>query len=365
MLSNGLGELLEIELPGSQRFVDLFAGSGAVSIRVARRFPIRVLAFDLQHYSAILTDAIIRRVTEIDWRAAWRSWLMRAQKIRNDQHPATPDLTVRSVAILRAWSRENGDLPITRAYGGHYFSPQQAVWFDALRATLPIGDATKTVALASLIHAASECVAAPGHTAQPFQPTPTAKRYLAEAWRRDVVERTKRAFGALASQFALVTGQAAVQDANIAAKKLRTGDLVFIDPPYSGVHYSRFYHVLETIAHGGCSDVSGIGRYPAPEFRPRSRYSVASEAPLALNELFAKVCSKGARAIVTFPDHDCSNGLSGDTVREIAGHHFKIREQKVKSRFSSLGGTGDSRDDEAGRAARNQASELILVLDPK
>lgn len=366
MLENGLGELLEREVPGARRFADLFAGSGAVSIRVAQRFPIQVLAFDLQCYSAVLTGAVIRRVTKIDWRLAWRTWFARAQKVATDKHPSTSKLTLQSVKTLRAWSQDQGDdRPITRAYGGHYFSPRQTIWLDALRTTLPARDTTRTVALASLIRAASACAAAPGHTAQPFQPTRTAKFYIAEAWSRDVVERTRRAFEVIASQFARTAGEALVQDANAAARKLRAGDLAFIDPPYSGVHYSRFYHVLETVAHGKCSEVSGVGRYPAVEFRPRSRYSIASESAMALAELFESVSSQGARAIVTFPVHTCSNGLSGDIVREIARHHFHIREQTVKSRFSSLGGTGDSRDNEAGRAARNRASELMLVLRPK
>ncbi|MCB9133375.1 MAG: DNA adenine methylase [Anaerolineales bacterium] len=32
------------------------------------------------------------------------------------------------------------------------------------------------------------------------------------------------------------------------AATLNNNDLVFVDPPYSSVQYSRFYHVLETVA---------------------------------------------------------------------------------------------------------------------
>jgi adenine-specific DNA methylase len=365
MLENGLGVLLEREVPRSRRFVDLFAGSGAVSIRVAQRFPIEVQAFDLQYYSAVLTDSVVRRAEKIQWQAIWRAWLQRAQQIVPIKCPVPQKITKSSVADLRAWSSEQFSLPITKAYGGHYFSPQQAVWFDALRATLPRRESARTVALASLIQVASACAAAPGHTAQPFQPTRTAKRYLLEAWNRDVIGRTKAVFQVLASQFALMVGSAAVEDANEAAKNLQEGDLAFIDPPYSGVHYSRFYHVLETIAHGQCTEVSGTGRYPAPEFRPRSRYSVTSESNSALDELLKSVSSNGARAIVTFPDYDCSNGLSGECLQEIARKYFRIRGRTVKSRFSSLGGTGDLRGNEAGRAPRKHANELMLVLEPK
>ena len=189
----------------------------------------------------------------------------------------TPSQKITQLIVknCRAWCERQNDLPITKAYGGHYYSPRQAVWIDALRATLPESDSTRTVALASHIQAASQCAAAPGHTAQPFQPTRTAKPYLIDAWRKDIVHITKNAFASLANRVAKRKGIAKVGNANIVADDLEEGDLVFIDPPYSGVHYSRFYHVLETIAHGGCGKVTGVGRYPDVEFRPRSNYSIS------------------------------------------------------------------------------------------
>ena len=176
--------------------------------------------------------------------------------------------------------------------------------------------------------------------------------------------KTKCAFEITAKQFARIGGSAEVADADEAALQLQEGDLAFIDPPYSGVHYSRFYHVLETICVGQCGDVTGRGRYPARDLRPRSRYSVATEAKGALDDLLAKVASRGARALLTFPDHSCSNGLSGESVRQVASKFFSFSFQHVDSHFSTLGGTGDNRDDEGGRAARQIAKELMLVLDP-
>lgn len=366
MLQNGLGKLLGREVADAHRFVDLFAGSGAVAIHIARRFAIPVLAFDLQQYSAVLTSAVVSRKVKLNWQEVWDGWKCRAQvQFNATKIPTAPKLTQAIVADFRSWCDEQATLPISKAYGGHYFSPHQAVWIDALRANLPPHEPMKTVALAALIQAASQCAAAPGHTAQPFQPTRTAKYFLAEAWSKDIVEKTRAAFEILADQFAKQRGQAKVGDANVAAAQLREGDLAFIDPPYSGVHYSRFYHVLETIAHGTCGEVTGVGRYPDRAFRPRSNYSVSSESTEALEDLLGTVASRGARAILTFPDHDCSNGLGGDSVREIASDHFRVRERQVESKFSTLGGTGDNGDKEGGRAARQHANELMLVLEPR
>ena len=151
------------------------------------------------------------------------------------------------------------------------------------------------------------------------------------SWDLDVLEKIRQAYAELAGQCALQLGLAQVADANAAATALHDGDLVFIDPPYSGVHYSRFYHVLESIAQGTCGAVSGVGRYPSQEFRPRSKYSVGSESVGVLDELLGTVASRGARGILTFPDHECSNGLSGETVRELAKRYFRVREKSVAS----------------------------------
>ncbi|MGH9445022.1 MAG: DNA adenine methylase [Terriglobia bacterium] len=280
-----------------------------------------------------------------------------------DRHYPHPPLEVKqacrslTVAAHRKWCGRQ-DWRITGSYGGYYFSALQAVWLDALRRTLPKSEPQHTVALAALIRAASECAASPGHTAQPFQPTRTAKRFLMDAWGKDIVGHCRDALVAVSKQYAKVRGNAEVRDANEAAKSIRKGELVFVDPPYSGVHYSRFYHVLETLTRGQCGEISGAGRYPPRTERPWSRYSVKSESVSALDELFATVRSRGAKVIVTFPQRMCSNGLSGRRVSEIARKHFAVEQHWVASKFSTLGGNNDRRD------ARHLARELILVLRP-
>jgi len=365
MLSNGLGAVLNRELTSASRFVDLFSGSGAVSLFVAQKKSIPVHAIDTQCYGPVLVRAVIGRDRPFRWRFSWDTWLERAKTERKAYRILdSAKITRTTIRIIRRRC-ETARGPITRAYGGHYFSPNQASWLDALRFTAPKRAPARNIALAALIHAASQCAAAPGHTAQPFQPTRRAKKFLHEAWSRDVVAKTKQAFAYLAKLHAIQRGSVAVGDANRAAKTLKKGDLVFIDPPYSAVHYSRFYHVLETIARGRCGEVSGTGRYPPVRERPWSRYSVSSEAPKALEELFRTVSSREVRTILTFPAHRCSNGLSGRTVRNLAKKYFHIDEQKVKSRLSSLGGAGKNGQGAASRAARMRAKELILVLTPR
>ncbi|WP_028033162.1 DNA adenine methylase [Chelativorans sp. J32] len=363
MLRNGLGHLLDEEAPKHKRFIDLFTGSGSVAGHVAVRNAIPVIAYDLQEYSVAVVGAIVARTRPLDADTLWKTWLEAAEPLVHDvQPPVGPWDSEKSVYAAREWCAAQLMLPITRAYGGHYFSPLQAVWIDALRATIPTAEPQRSVALAALVHAASQCVAAPGHTAQPFQPSTTALPYLREAWNRSVAAKTSESLNRVSAQHALRVGQSCREDANVAAGKLHADDLVFVDPPYSGVHYSRFYHVLETITTGECGEVSGSGRYPSAERRPKSRFSLKTESELAMRELLRSIWHSGATAILTFPDHDCSNGLSGDLVRKIASEFFKVTEIGVASKFSTLGGYSEVDKREKGRAARKSAKELILVL---
>jgi len=364
MLRNGLGKLIDAEIGRFGRFVDLFAGSGAVAAHVASRYFVPVAAYDIQAYSVAVSSAFVSRSHVLDGGPIWESWFARASKYYAEMSQPQHVVGDRDdVLTVREWCSAQ-PYPITRAYGGYYFSPSQALWFDAFRATVPASQEESCAAIASLVEAASHCVAAPGHTAQPFQPTPTAWKFLLEAWRRDTATYIRRSFFELCSLRANVAGMAAVRDANDAANDLTPADLVFIDPPYSGVHYSRFYHVLETVAVGECGEVTGIGRYPDPSRRPKSRYSLKGQSAAALKDLLSSIAQAGATGILTFPDHACSNGLSGEQVREVSREHFVVDDLYVNSVFSTLGGHSLQREADKSRQARQAASEMMLVLRP-
>ncbi|GMU31942.1 MAG: hypothetical protein AMXMBFR19_22790 [Chthonomonadaceae bacterium] len=136
-------------------------------------------------------------------------------------------------------------------------------------------------------------------------------------------------------------------------------DVAFVDPPYSGVHYSRFYHVLETVAQGRFVRAEGVGRYPDRSERPQSDFSVRAKSNAALESLLKELAGRGTTTIITYPAQACSNGLSGTTVEEIASALFKVKKIGNASTFSTLGGNGTQ------RAARMKVNELILVCSAK
>lgn len=369
MLSNGLGELLIAETSnGIAGFVDIFSGSAAVSTFVATRSACKVTAVDLQTYSQALAAAVLLRTCAVDADSVWRAWSTSAAALfRSWQIEAYETLTVREVLACRARCALAGERgPITAAYGGYYFSEWQAGWFDALRSCIPAQSAeAEFLCCAALVAAASKCAASPGHTAQPLQPTRRSVQFIAKAWALNPTLEVESSLRRLAMLHARMKGEAVVADANEFAWSIEPKQVVFVDPPYSAVQYSRFYHVLETVATGSRFDPFGSGRYPPVTDRPTSKYSMKGEAEDALTELFMALADRESTCIVTYPKHECSNGLSAAHVEAIAANYFSVKRKDVASVFSTLGGTSRNAGTVPGRAARKATSEAILVLRPR
>ncbi len=336
---------------------------------MAQNYNVQVIAADLQLYSTSLASAVISRTSamlDAEWIEGWfelassrldtEDRFRDAIELQSQLQELPVDFIVKAARSLCASAEE---LPISLSYGGYYLSPWQSMWLDALRQALPADEVIKSIALASLIQTTSRVSASPGHTTQPFKANDTAGRFLLEAWRRDVVVLVKSSAIDIGSKYAQKKGEAICGDTLKVAELAQPGDLAFLDPPYSGVHYSRFYHVLETVARGFAGGAEGTGRYPPPSERPNSDFSITSKAGRAFDMLLQTLADRGASAIVTFPAGAASNGLSGEAVRDIAEQHFQIDLEKVSSRFSTLGGNTKN------RTARHDTHELILRLSPR
>lgn len=367
MLQNGLGSLILQEAQNADRFVDLFCGSASVSWFAAQNTALPVFATDLQLFSTILANSVVSRVEAIDSQILINEWLLVAAQERAASplwHLAMElDAGGLDIRTRVNQARTLCDLPSTigpvwNAYGGHYFSPTQSLTFDYLIAMLPNNDGMRSVGMTAILRSASKCAASPGHTAQPFQPTETAGRFIEISWAMDPIELCRRELEEICPIHANFVGNATIADALEIAEDLHENDLVFVDPPYSDVQYSRFYHVLETIARMEPVEVDGIGRYPNINQRPQSGFSRRGESETALRVLLTGLHNSGCTVIFTFPVGLSSNGLAGNRVIEIATEFFEVDEFPVNGRFSTLGGNNNR------RLSRMESRELILTLRP-
>ncbi|WP_260426273.1 MULTISPECIES: DNA adenine methylase [unclassified Burkholderia] len=373
-----LGEILKAEAVNASKIADPFCGSGAVSWYMAQETDKGVLSGDLQSFAVTRAAAVVERTRAIDSNRITKRWFESARAVVDNIvsqfpnaaksiHPEISIPEIQSIVIRSRTfcdevlppllSRMSGDFPMTHAYGGHYFSPLQAIEIDALRQTLPKSAETRKACLAALVEAASRCAAAPGHTAQPFQPTKTAAKFIAEAWNRNVWLQVSQALETIASTHATVKGATCLGDYHKCISQLEPGDLVFADPPYSDVHYSRFYHVLETLTRGKQVPVTGVGRYPPISQRPSSNFSQKGQAFAAAQRLIEICMRKEVNLVLTFPSNKASNGLSTrDFVAMGRGKFRSIETEQVNSTFSTLGGKSSN------RGGRIECSESIVCF---
>jgi adenine-specific DNA methylase len=367
LLRRGLGELITRESQKSNRFVDLFTGAAHVAHFAATNTLLPIIALDLQRYAAVLAGAVVERTKQKDSSQLEANWLQVAA--RNAKRSAAWKLAERlpqrssafdTVLEAREFSESHrSEGSILRAYGGYYFSPTQAIILDHMLAGLPARGHLRTICLATTVCVASRCAAAPGHTAQPFRPSQKGGFYIMEAWNRNPITYAIQYLQMLCRLHANQKGQALVGDAVSFSNNLNSNDLVFVDPPYSDVQYSRFYHVLETIAAGHCGGISGTGRYPPREERPQSDFSTRTKSFKAIENLLINLKNVGATVILTFPAGMSSNGISGADLRKAASQYFSVRGWVVNGSFSTLGGNNSHRE------PKQKSEELIMLLKPK
>jgi adenine-specific DNA methylase len=376
-----LGNILSFHSKNAGCIADPFCGSAAVSWFLAETTDKKIISGDIQSFAVARARAVVERAEVIEPNAVLSSWFTSARKVvdgvashfPNNLKSIEPDMTdpahiKRIVTESRKFCQKvlpvvfqdfEGAWPISKAYGGYYFSPIQALVFDSLRQTLPRDSAKRKIALAALVEASGKAAAAPGHTAQPFQPTESSAKYIIEAWLRDPWSLVKSSVTNIAGRSANAAGRGIVGDFTKVISQLKAGDLVFADPPYSSVHYSRFYHVLETITRGIEFVPEGRGRYPTLGDRPSSAFSKKSEACAAANKLLESCAKKNLLLVLTFPTGKTSNGLKADDFVEMGKSIFsKIQIEEVQTDFSTLGGN------KKHRAARKSCGESIISFLP-
>jgi adenine-specific DNA methylase len=118
--------------------------------------------------------------------------------------------------------------------------------------------------------------------------------------------------------------------------------VLYADPPYTRDHYSRFYHVLETmclrddppisrVTKGGSRAVSR-GSYR--EDRHQSPFCIRSAAPAAFEALFAAARRRDLPLALSYSPHEAGDGthprvVSSIQIIEIARSYYERVECMV------------------------------------
>lgn len=340
-------QLGEVWNPKRPVVCDPFSGSGVVSRMFAERS--FVISGDVQEYSRILTSSMLR-MTEFDARiglgclpdpneldnAEWLNQLS-AWELHQLHGPDSTLLVANSIergpialrGLPERWTgedwrllheiRPDGDWTMFLHYGGVYFSYTQAAELDLIARRIRHLDADdRDSALAALLGVAIEIANSVGnHFAQPVRPRDKEGNLkigqltkVREARLKSVRELYRQRTRQLANMRPSAHGgraHALPYEETLAMMPASVG-LVYADPPYTRDHYSRFYHVLETIALGDNPGIamSGSKTSPAPSrglyrvSRHQSPFSVASQAPKAFASLFESVAERDANLMLSY-----------------------------------------------------------------
>lgn len=319
---------------------DLFGGSASLAGAVGDQ--IAVHSNDIQSYSAVIARAYLN---------AWRSpesptagMILEQAKVIADRNRkqigAVHDYT-RPVSIRQFNEIEREQLKLIersfrrpwhlflKYYAGTWWSAEQALWIDAIRevADRYKNDPSYDVILSSLMFAMAYSSQGTGHYAQ-YRDANT------ESSMRDISIYRKRSVAQLfAKKYDDVWGNLPAQ-ASDALHKVTTldyraclrefsGGTVYADPPYAFVHYSRFYHALETLVLYDYPDIqekNGTvvkGRYR--DDRHQSPFCIRSLVKGAFEELFRGVRHSDSNLVLSYSN---TGMISIDELGDLASKEF-------------------------------------------
>ena len=113
--------------------------------------------------------------------------------------------------------------------------------------------------------------------------------------------------------------------------------MIYADPPYTYDHYSRFYHVYETLVRYDYPESIGIGRYRPDRFR--STFSLRAQVADQIDQLVESCSLIGAELVLSYPE----NGLLKDSKAAIGSmllkHYSRYEAYEIEHFHSSLGGS--------------------------
>ncbi|MGI0060274.1 MAG: DNA adenine methylase [Nitrosotalea sp.] len=132
-----------------------------------------------------------------------------------------------------------------------------------------------------------------------------------------------------------------LDDANQLVRKIKA-DIVYIDPPYNSRQYSRFYHILETLALGETPELYGTALKPEPKTEKTSEYC-KTKAPVVfqdlINNLDCKYIVVSYNNTYNSKSHSSENKITLKQIRDALKKRGKTKVHKKSYRFFTCGKT--------------------------
>lgn len=210
----------------------------------------------------------------------------------------------------------------TKCYSGTYWSSNQCKWIDSIRAASE--DYANTVVyyaiISSLMFAMSYASQSTGHFAQYRQITKSNMNDILIYRNKDIWTLFSKKFKEITELIDTTSDfehRITTLDYMDCLRIIEENSIVYADPPYTNVHYSRFYHALETLVKYDHPTIKHKGRYR--DDRHQSPFDKKTEVKNAFRLLFTGVRDKRSHLILSYSD----NGMiSLNEILEISNETF-------------------------------------------
>lgn len=377
--------------PSGGRLVDLFSGTGSVGAALGAFR--EVTTVDVQEYSRVLCSAVLSppvlSQAEIgniiartlrDETAKQALWCLQPliEHERECIEAAaigdfnalvelieSPPLAVRAITEFETPSTRLDDAScevvrrfheaglwqsaattVSRYFGGLYFSFAQAAMLDAVLTVAESSvEQSRNTLKAAALSTASQLVNTVGKQfAQPIRPrdkSGAVKPSLVKIVQRDRSLDALALYQTWLGRYATLPRaigrpQALRQDYHDAiAQNASSFSVIYADPPYTRDHYSRFYHVLETMCLRDNPAISQVmkdgnlmpSRGAYREDRHQSDFCIRSTAPTAFESLFRAASEHDLPLVLSYSPHEADDGthprvVSMSQIVEIARAHY-------------------------------------------
>lgn len=243
---------------------DLFSGSASLAGAIGQQYPVH--SNDIQNYSKILADTYNKAYVYEDMPSATKiiqsakRFVLKNQKnirinVEYDSNMSLADF--QKVEDIQKQLIENDfDYKwhiFAKNYSGTWWSFEQCLWIDAIRQVAEKYRSTPCypVILSSLMFAMAYSSQGTGHYAQYRDAkTNSSMQDILLYRKRNILDYFVRKYDEVISFIPkskiTMPHQSTALDYKDCLEKF-DGGTVYADPPYCFVHYSRFYHTLETL----------------------------------------------------------------------------------------------------------------------
>lgn len=354
---------------------DLFAGSCTLAGALGSQAPI--VSNDIQEYSAILAKAYLT-----DWNNSTTTSdkIIETAEAYFDEHyrdlimayryPLEP--TLKEFNKIEHASQKLINRPFqnewhlfTKYYSGTWWSAEQCAWIDSLRKAIEDekDNPAYNTMLSSLMYSMAYNSQGTGHYAQYRDAkTDSSMKDIMIYRRKSIPEYFSRKFevalASLQKQPSSLSHKILSSDYIECLKTIKNAT-VYADPPYCFVHYSRFYHALETIVlydYPNIQHKNGKmvkGRYR--EERHQSPFSIRTKVRGAFDEMFRIIAKNNCSMVLSYSD---TGMIKLEELMEVVHQRFETHFIEVKSMDHQHMTMGRAND-------RNRnVQELLIIVKP-